>query len=226
GTWLLTFFLGVSVLYAYTFLSRDARADDAQSGLRRAVAWVSVPLGVGVAIYTGVLLGAMPARPFWNSPVLAMLFLLSSISTGVAAILLARALLHRKDPDEKREHEYHESGYLLTTSDTLLIGLELVTLFLFLMYAHLTIGSVKEAVSVVLSGGALAGMFWFWVVLVGLVAPALIELYLIMPRLLHHKEYEVHRSLEIILPAAVLVGGFMLRYVVVIAGQITHPIGL
>lgn len=226
GTWLLTFFLGVSVLYAYTFLAPDARADDARSGLRRAVAWVSVPLGVGVAVYTGVLLGAMPARPFWNSPVLAMLFLLSSISTGVAAILLARAVMHRKQPDAQREQQYHESGYLLTATDTLLIGLELLTIFLFLMYAHLTVGSVKAAVSVVLAGGSLAGMFWFWVVLVGLVVPAAIELALIVPRLIHHKAFVVHQSLEIILPAAVLVGGFMLRYVVVVAGQITHPLGL
>jgi formate-dependent nitrite reductase membrane component NrfD len=94
------------------------------------------------------------------------------------------------------------------------------------MYAHLTIGNVKAAVSVILSGGALASMFWFWVVLLGLVIPALIELYLIVPRLIYYREFVVHRSFEIVVPAAVLIGGFMLRYVVVIAGQITHPVGL
>ncbi len=35
-------------------------------------------MGIAVAVYTGVLLGAMPARPFWNSPILAMLFLRAS----------------------------------------------------------------------------------------------------------------------------------------------------
>lgn len=226
GTWFLTFFIGVSVLYGYTFLSRDAAPGDKNDALRRKIAWLGVPLGIGVAVYTGVLLGAMPARPFWNSPILAMLFLISALSTGVAAILLARALMHRQSQDTKAEHRYHESGYLLTTSDTLLIGLELVTIFLFLMYAHLTIGSVKAAVSVILTGGALASLFWFWVVLLGLVVPALVELYLILPRLVYHREFAVHRSFEIVVPAAVLVGGFMLRYVVVVAGQITHPVGL
>ncbi|MDO8597722.1 MAG: NrfD/PsrC family molybdoenzyme membrane anchor subunit [Sulfuricaulis sp.] len=226
GTWFLTFFIGVSALYGYTFLSRDAAPGDKYHGLRRKIAWLGVPLGIGVAIYTGVLLGAMPARPFWNSPILAMLFLISAISTGVASILLTRALMHRQSEDTKVERRYHESGYLLTASDTLLIGLELVTIFLFLMYAHLTIGNVKAAVSVILSGGALASLFWFWVVLLGLVVPALIELYLIVPRLIYHREFAVHRSFEIVVPAAVLIGGFMLRYVVVIAGQITHPVGL
>ena len=226
GTWLLTFFIGVSALYGYTFLSRDAAPGDKYDGLRRKIAWLGVPLGIGVAIYTGVLLGAMPARPFWNSPILAMLFLLSAISTGVASILLTHAIMHRKNEDAEVERRYRESGYLLTASDTLLIGLELGTIFLFLMYAHLTIGNVKAAVSVILSGGALASLFWFWVVLLGLVIPALIELYLIVPRLIYHREFAVHRGFEIVVPAAVLVGGFMLRYVVVIAGQITHPVGL
>ena len=226
GSWLLTFFIGVSAAYAATFLLKDAGPGDALDRLRRLIAWVSVPLGVGVAVYTGVLLGAMPARPFWNSPILALLFLLSAISTGVASILLVRAVMHRRSEDAQAERRYHDSGYLLTASDTLLIGLELVTIFLFLMYAHLTIGSVKAAVSVVLAGGALAPIFWFGVVVLGLVVPALIELYLIVPRLIYHREFAVHRGFEIVVPIAVLVGGFMLRYVVVVAGQITHPIGL
>lgn len=226
GTWLLTFFIGLSTLYAFTFLSKNCGPGDACDCLRRLLAWIGVPLGIGVAMYTGVLLGAMPARPFWNSPILAMLFLLSAISTGVALILLARAVIHRRSEDPQAESRYHESGYLLTASDTLLIGLELLTIFLFLMYAHLTIGSVKAASSVVLAGGALASIFWFGVVFLGLVVPALIELYLIVPRLIYHKEFAVHRGFEIVVPLAVLAGGFMLRYVIVVAGQITHPIGL
>ncbi len=226
GTWLLTMFIGLSILYAYTFLSRDAGPDDRQSKLRRAVAWVGVPLGIAVAVYTGILLGAMPSRPFWNSPVLALLFLVSSISTGVACIILARSIMHRKSADAEVESLYHESGYLLTASDVLLIGFEVMVVFLFIMYAFLTVGSVKEAVNVILPGGDLAVMFWIWFVLVGLVVPALLELRFVLPRLLHHRKYDVHRTFEILVSALVLVGGFMLRYVVVVAGQITGPVGI
>lgn len=226
GTWLLTAFLGVSVLYAYTFLSHNARPGDARDGIRRLSAWVGIPLGIGVAVYTGVLLGAMPARPFWNSPVLAMLFLLSSISTAIAAIILVRALLHRRHPTPKAEQDYHESGYLLSATDTLVIGLELLTLFLFLMYAHLTVGNAKEAIAVVLAGGELSTLFWFWVVTIGLLVPALVELALILPRIVYHKPFRSHRGIDLLVPVTVLIGGFMLRYVVVIAGQITYPIGL
>ncbi len=226
GTWLLTIFLGVSVLYAYTFLSAKARPGDSMDSVRRMAAWAGIPLGIGVAIYTGVLLGAMPSRPFWNSPVLALLFCLSALSTGVASIILVRALLHRKHASAEAEANYHDGGYILSASDTLLIAMELVALFLFLMYAHLTIGSVREAAGVLLAGGELSSLFWIWVVAVGLLLPAVIELLMIIPRIVHHKPYLSHRSLDVLVPVVVLVGGFMLRYVVVIAGQITHPIGL
>ncbi|MEE9196035.1 MAG: NrfD/PsrC family molybdoenzyme membrane anchor subunit, partial [Alphaproteobacteria bacterium] len=194
--------------------------------LRRMLAWVAVPSGIATAVYTGVLLGAMPARPFWNSPILALLFLVSSLSTGIAVILLARALVHRKTGDETLERQFIDSGYLLSASDTLLIGFELMVIFLFIMFAHLTVGDVKEAVSVILFGGSLATLFWIWVVLAGLLIPALVELVYVIPRLLYRRGYAAPRGIEIIVPVAVLIGGFMLRYVVVVAGQITGPVGI
>jgi formate-dependent nitrite reductase membrane component NrfD len=226
GTWLLTFFLGVSVLYAYTFWPRTAAPGDDMDGLRRGLAWLSVPLGLAVAIYTGILLGAMPARPFWNSPILALLFLMSSLSTGVASIMLARALFGDGMEGAAARAGDDGSGYILTASDALLIGFELTAIFLFLMFAHLTVGDVKYAVSVILYGGSLATLFWIGVVLIGLVLPGIIETLYVVPKLLHHKVFAVPRGAELGLPVAVLFGGFMLRYVVVVAGQITGPVGI
>ncbi len=226
GTWLLTAFLFVSVAYAYTFWSPSARPGDRWGRARSLLAWVAVPLGIGVAVYTGVLLGAMPARPFWNSPVLALLFLLSSLSSGVAAIMLARAVFYPWIREQSTEDNYAESGYILTASDVLLIGFELTAVFLFLMFAHLTVGDVKYAVSVILFGGSLAALFWITVVLIGLLLPALIEARYIFPKLLYHREFAVPRPIELLVPVTVLVGAFMLRYVVVVAGQITGPVGI
>ncbi|MBT5180643.1 MAG: polysulfide reductase NrfD, partial [Rhodospirillaceae bacterium] len=227
GTWLLTFFIMLSVVYAYTFVrGAPGISTELRYRLRVVLSWMIIPFGIGVAVYTGVLLGAMPSRPFWNSPILAMLFMLSSISTGIAAILLARALFSGKQDSDEEAKVYHRSGYLFASSDVLLIGLELLVIFLFLMFAHLTVGDVKQAVSVVLPGGILAPMFFLWVVLIGLVAPAIIELYYVLPKLLYHQAFAMPRSVEVVVPAAILVGGFMLRYVVVVAGQITGPVGI
>jgi formate-dependent nitrite reductase membrane component NrfD len=189
---------------------------------------LSIPLGIGVAVYTGVLLGAMPSRPFWNSPVLALLFLLSSLSTGVALILLARAILtpRAEKSGTADTPQYHASGYILTASDLLLLGIELVIVFLFIMFAYLAVGDVRHAIEVILAGGNLATLFWLGFVGVGLLAPAAVELYYIVPRLLFHREFAPPRGVEIAVSAVVLVGGFMLRYVVVIAGQITGPVGV
>jgi formate-dependent nitrite reductase membrane component NrfD len=108
----------------------------------------------------------------------------------------------------------------------LLIGFEMLAIFLFLMFAHLTVGDVKHAVSVILFGGSLATMFWVGVVLIGLLFPALVELYYVVPKLIYHREFAAPRAVEVLVPVAVLIGGFMLRYVVVIAGQITGPVGI
>jgi len=230
GSWLLLLFIFASLLYALTFLPTlvpgFGRLADRLDSVRKALAWVNVPLGIGVAVYTGIMLGAMPARPLWNSPILALLFLISALSTGVATIILARTLCHKKSSIPEKEHQYHQGAYLLTASDVLLIGFEVMVIFLFVLFAHLTVGNVKYAVSIILPGGDMAMLFWVWVVLVGLIMPVLAELVYVVPKLLYQRDYSVPKTVEITVSIAVLIGGFMLRYIVVIAGQITGPMGL
>ncbi|HFQ15335.1 MAG TPA: hypothetical protein ENK41_03180 [Rhodobacteraceae bacterium] len=224
GSWALALCIIVSLVYAYTFLSSGAGVDDDKAGLRRKLAWISVPLGIVVAIYTGVLLGAMPSRPFWNSPVLALLFLVSALSTGVAGILILKAIFGHEGSAEDAKKD--QSEYLLTSSDLLLLGFELVAIFLFLMFANLTIGAPAAAISVILPGGSLALVFWGGVVVLGLLLPALIELKYVLPTLLHKKPFVVPRGMEVLVSVIILIGGFLLRYVVVIAGQVTGPVGI
>ena len=227
GTWLLTVVITFSLIYAYTFVQNaPGLSDEKRYAWRRILSWIAIPLGIATAVYTGVLLGAMPARPFWNTPILAMLFLISALSTGIAVILLVRAIFGKAGPDEADHRQFHHSGYILTASDALLIGFELLIVFLFIIYAYLTIGDVKEAVSILLQRGDLATLFWFWFVAVGLVVPALVELKYVIPKLLYHNDFVAPRHAEIWVPIAILVGGFVLRYVVVVAGQVTGPVGI
>jgi formate-dependent nitrite reductase membrane component NrfD len=226
GTWLLTFFMMLSIVYAYTFWRGDPFLGDFRYTLRKPLAWIMVPMGIAVAIYTGVLLGAMPSRPFWNSPILALLFFVSALSTGVAVILLARALFTKQKMNAKERRQFEDSNYLLTASDAMLIGFELLVVFLFIMFAYLTVGDVRAAVSVILWGGSLAIPFWLLFVALGLLIPVLIELIYVIPKLLYHKAYSAPRSIEILVAVIILIGGFVLRYVVVVAGQITGPVGI
>jgi formate-dependent nitrite reductase membrane component NrfD len=229
GTWLLTFFILIGIPYAYTFLPVNpvnAAPGDRFDRLRRLLAWICVPLGIGVAMYTGILLGAMPSRPFWNSPILALLFLVSALSTGVACLLLINTVMNRNNPDPGIKKNSEQANYLLAESDTLLIGLEILTIFLFIMYAHLSVGSQREAIKVIEWGGELSLMFWFWVVFIGLLIPVVVELFHTIPKIVGNKEVVLHPVMNLVVPVFVLFGGYMLRHVIVVAGQITGPLGL
>lgn len=230
GSWFLGLFIITSLIYAIAFLPSFMpqwnRLTNRLATTLHLLAWVNVPLGIGVAVYTGILLGAMPSKPLWNSPILALLFLVSALSTGVATILLARVFFHKKNADSPAEHDYHETGYMLTSADLLLIGFEIMVIFLFIMFAHLTIGNVKYAMAIILPGGEMAGMFWLWVVLVGLVIPGLLELFYVVPKLIYQSNFKVPIVSETLISLTVLVGGFMLRYIIVVAGQITGPMGI
>ena len=245
GSWFLGGFIITSLMYAVAFLPSFKpgfeQLTKRLAPVLHVLAWINVPMGIGVAVYTGILLGAMPSRPLWNSPILALLFLISALSTGVATIILARVLFHREDPGVEVERRlktrreatllrpgrrYYETAYMLTASDMLLIGIELMVIFLFLMFAQLTIGNLKYAMAIILPGGEMAASFWLWVVLIGLVIPGLIEFIYVLPKLVYHREFRAHKTSEVLISVAVLAGGLMLRYVIVVAGQITGPMGI
>jgi formate-dependent nitrite reductase membrane component NrfD len=74
----------IPAIQSNKFLSRFQ--GDNLTKIRGLVAGFGIPISIGVGIYTGVLLGALTARPFWNNPMLPMLFLISAMMTGSAAI--------------------------------------------------------------------------------------------------------------------------------------------
>jgi len=108
GAWLLMLFTLVSLVYAYAWLLEKERhwlfskapkpfrfvqaLNKDISMYRRTLAAIGTPLAVGVGIYTGVLLGAVQSRPFWNTNLVAQLFLFSALSAGCAALMLVFAV--------------------------------------------------------------------------------------------------------------------------------------
>jgi len=210
GAWILL------LVYPASLLTALAALDDGQAGwlagkagplgglvgalrafaLPRA-AWLAranAIVGVGLGLYTGVLLSTLGARALWSSALLGPLFLVSGISTGAALLMLFRV------SDEER--------HLLARWDLWAIGAEVLLLGLFLV-GLATGDAASHAAAGLLLGGPFTSAFWTLVVLAGLAVPAALELL----------ETRLHLRATVMAPSLVLVGGLALRVVMVAAGQ-------
>jgi formate-dependent nitrite reductase membrane component NrfD len=186
------------------------------------VALLGMLLSICVGIYTGVLLGALVARPFWNNPILPLLFLLSAMKTGVASILLAGFVLIGLK--KMKQEEMDASKLLIHFVDLILVVLCIIAVFLFIFGLCVSTKSSCEAVKLIM-GGEFTLPFWLLVVGVGILLPLAIEVYELIPYYNRHAEPKEHSPwISVIFATAVLVGGFALRYVVIYAGQISQTI--
>ena len=164
---------------------------------RRTLAMILLPLSVILGVYTGILLSAFNARPLWNTSILGPLFLVSGLSTGAAAIILFS--------------RNHVERRLFSKIDIALIGLELALIIHLLMSMYAGSAVQLEALDL-LVGGEFTVMFFVFVVILGLIFPALLEGVELMG-------YKV----PVIIPALlILMGGLIFRMVMVEAGQITR----
>jgi formate-dependent nitrite reductase membrane component NrfD len=170
---------------------------DLAERLRRPFAVASLVSGVALGIYTGILLSAFHARPFWNSGVLGPLFLVSGLSTAAALIVLAA-----------RHH--HEEKTFFTRVDIGLIVTELLLIALLLISLASGSGVQIEAMRMVL-GGEYTVPFWVFFVGMGLLLPLVLEVL----------ELKGICLWFIAAPVLVLVGGFVLRQITVDIGQQT-----
>jgi formate-dependent nitrite reductase membrane component NrfD len=163
---------------------------------RRLIAWLVIPLAVGLGIYTGVLLSAFSARPFWNSAALGPLFLVSGLSTAAVLPILAGA--------KQQERHFFE------IADMGLICIELVLIALLLI--NLATGAAQQLDALALvTGGSYTIPFWLWFVLPGLLVPIVFELF----------GLRGGRLFGFSAALLVVYGGFMLRYLMVEIGQVS-----
>ncbi len=114
------------------------------------IAGLGSVMAVGVGIYTGILLGALSARPFWNSPVLPMLFLLSALKAGTASVSLSGHLFHGFRG--MRDGEIRSSTSLIRSIDFIVMILFVITLFLYIFGFYVSTKSSLEAVRLIMGG--------------------------------------------------------------------------
>lgn len=210
GAWILLLVYPVSLLWAISALDdAEAAALAARAGPlgrlvtagrslalanQKALRWSSLVIGLGLGVYTGILLSALGARALWASPVLGPLFLASGVSSGAALLALF--------PLEARERGWlHAAHYKAMAAEVVLLGL--------FALGHATGGAAGRAALGSLVSGPYAGAFWALVVGCGLGLPLLVEA----------AEARVKVRHTALAPALVLLGGLALRWVMVAAGQ-------
>lgn len=160
----------------------------------RGLAILGVTLGAALGAYTGLLLSTTVARPLWSSGALGLLFLVSGASSGVAALMLVE-----REPAMQRA---------LARVDLALIGVELLAMLLWLAGLNAQGPVYREAAAQVLTG-PYAPAFLGMVVFGGLVVPFALEILSLRGKALHTRW----------IPALVIAGGLLLRFVIVYAGQ-------
>ena len=171
----------------------------------RIVGWLAVVNGVGVAVYTGLLLQSFPAVALWHNPAVPLLFTVSAFSTAMAFLLLLMyTLLH----DQADEHV----RVLYERIDLVLIAAELVILFS--LFQYLKNGSESAVRSLELlwnDYGWLIGFIGF-----GLIMPFFLELKGAI------KGWSTRLPI-ITASVMVLSGGYLLRHYFMYAGVYAYP---
>ncbi len=218
GSWILILIYPPMILYAFACLPDEMKTGmkkgwirglaDAMRPRLRLLAKINFVGGVMLAIYTGVLLSTFVARPLWNSAILPMLFLVSGMSTGTALMII----MARED----------NVKLFFTQVDIWLIFTEILVLLLF-FYGHYTSDAVHR--NAIMPFFNTSHQFFPYFL-------SIIILWIVLPLAIVLKFLEVTADHSVKLTATgiflmntsavlVLVGGLVVRFALVYAGQLS-----
>lgn len=184
-------------------------------GLIRALEVLSLPIAVAVMVYSGLLLQSLAAVPLWAVAWLPVLFVLSSVSCGIALVV---GIAHLGDAG----HAFASLFKQMIACDALVIVLEAAAVAAFLVAcggaAGVPVNGTAEAAAgsyAQLVAGPNAELWWVGFVGFGLAVPLVLEVLLLRMR-------SVPRGCALGVAACVLFGGFVMRFCIVEAGM--HPV--
>ncbi len=170
---------------------------------------IGVLTGFGVTAYTGFLISAVPAIAFWHTAGLPVLFTFSAFSTGSAYLMFALWTLRRS------QEPLIEA---LERVDAALIVGEIIVLVAFFNAASCCPAGASHSLQYLLGNiGFLVGF-----VFLGLLVPLAGELYSIAIGD-HLKGHGISVYLLPVLSLLVLIGGYLLRQYVLMAGMYSYP---
>jgi formate-dependent nitrite reductase membrane component NrfD len=219
GSWGLLAFYPVSILFAIAAVPAENRHRLLFRQLKELAEWLqkyrlhlaaaNFAMGVFIGVYTGVLLSSFVARPLWNSAILPILFLCSALSAGAAMMIMISSQKKVK--------------LFFTKIDIWLIVTEMLLLPLFFYGQYTSSYAHRESIMPFF----LFNHEYFWYGL------AILFLLVILPCALVIKLLEIKEEHGETLPpdallkmklsaVIVLMGGIIVRFSFVYAGQLSH----
>ncbi len=163
---------------------------------------VGAVFAVATAGYTGVLIAVVNGVPFWNTPLMPVLFLASAMSTGLAVAMIGAAIIDVRTIKTL-------SNFALGHVIFLAIEASVLMLFIFMSLTR----SVEAAASArMLISGTLSAYFWALVVVIGIVVP------LVLSVVEYYQYGEMPKSLVVGADVCVLIGGMSLRALIIYSG--------
>jgi formate-dependent nitrite reductase membrane component NrfD len=202
GAWALLGFSVCAFLAAlFTFLEDTRRAGDMSAG-KLIVGVIGGFFGFFLAAYPGVLLGAT-ARPLWiDGHALGALFLAVGASTAAATIALVLLVIGQRARQEIAA---------VRTMTVIALVIQLVSVVIFLASVQVSGRPASVAALQLLTAGRFATLFWGGAIVAGLILPLLLGLLDLRRRSL---------ALTALTSVLVLAGGFVVKYVIMAAGQV------
>lgn len=204
GILFITFYMLFTVLYLAPYLNI---LTSVLGKYQKVTGTAAAVFGALVALYTGFLVSSSPGIPFWNTPALPLLFLVSAFSTGVALMMVYLAL-------GKSRSDYGSNLlHLLERLDLGLIMLELVILGAYANYARFGAEAAQMSMQFLLSSAG----FTIGFLLLGLLLPLALEVWGVGSR------QHVSTSVVAVASLLVLLGGALLRFYILESGIYAFP---
>lgn len=172
-------------------------------GLRLCLEAACSILAIITILYTGILIGVMVGRPLWNTPLIPVLFMVSSFLTGIGIILLGLPLL-------KGFITYGVMKGLYLSAVILIMSQIVILCF----YLGITYRSSPEKVEILIKG-RLKELFWVGIIIIGLTIPLFINLLNIS---MHETVWKWPLLLSSIGGIFILMGGLFLRGLILFSG--------
>jgi len=198
GVWFLTIFVILSLIYlVVTILTLPFPRGGV---VKKVFGIIGMPFALLVTVYPGVLLAGSPPYKVWSTFVLPIVFVASAIATGIATVIFIMVLPRAFRIAGKANLSIPK----LERLNSGVIVLQLVAIIVFIL------AKVSSEQMKMLIGSANYGiLWWLFVIVLGSVVPIIYGF--------TGKTEKPQASL--IISALVLLGGFFMRYTILMAGQ-------